>query len=442
MKRSALHGAIALLPLWALPALAQPPPPAAGRPSWLAEASLAVQETRDDNVLFQGLGPLANRDSYVTSITAAARVRLPFFSPRSKLMLGYAPEIVRYGEESDQDHENHVFQLGAGGRVGAESWELKSELTFTNGSDLARDWSSPLGFPRSPVIGGPEYRQRTENLEYKGAAMWRHALGPRWFVRPRLQWWGADFRTEQRVNDIPDPDNTFYGNYVDRSDVHGGVDVGRSIAPGVFLTLGYRVGTQDQGPLAGSPFQYDNDYQVVLFGIEGAAGERIRYSLQAGPDFRSYGTRVRDGEDRTPVEVYADGKAQVGLSAKTDLSLMLKLFKFMPGGGAGAMHMRLGNLELRHAASERVDLKAGFRVYGGSLRKPDPRGTDWLFTGYGGIGWSAAAHVRLGVDYLVDAGRSEADDFYATPGGLVPGPNGSGREYDRHLVSASVQVSL
>ena len=412
-------------------------------PPWLGEIGLRLSVVYDDNLYFQDLGDLANRASLVLSLQPSFSFRIldPTGPDDDRLNLVYEPELVRYGESAEQGHETHRLFLAGGQRAAEVSWELRNELLVTSGNRLAQEWPSPLGLPRSPVIGGPEFRSRTANNEVKGRFSARYSLGSGWFVGPRSEWWASDFRTEQRANRIPDPRGAFYGNYVDRANFNAGVELGRRIAPNTRVKVGYLLGVQDQGSLVDSPWKYDNTYQVLLLGIEGEPSPRLSYSLEAGPDFRSYGSSIRPNEDPHPVEIYLNGRASWRTS-HTRVSGLLRLFKFMPGGGGGAMAMRLGNVEVERDLASRLCLRGALNVYGGAVAPPDPRGTDWLLTATLGAAWRYSPSVELAFDYLYDRGVSEEDDFYETPVGTIPGPNGSGREYTRRLFTVSVNWTL
>jgi hypothetical protein len=422
-----------------------PPDGGDSRPAWLQSIRLELSAAHDDNVYFQQLGELANRSSLVTSIRPGLTLALlppREDAPQRHLRLSYSPEIVRYPSWSEQDHENHAIGLSFGDATLSATWKLENEIVLTAGRGTAQEWPSPLGLPRSPVIGGPEFRSRTANHEIRGRIDVTLRSGERWFLRPRAQWWATDFRTEQRPIEIPNPDDTFYGNYVDRADLHGGFDLGIVAAPKTFLTVGYRIGVQSQGELAGSPYRYDNHYHVVLLGIEGSPSERLTYGLQIGPDFRSYGTSVRPDEDRNPIVPHALGRIAWSVDERTDLTGLVRLFRFMPGGGAGAMAMTLARATVTHRLSSSFSVSGGLRVFGGSLDPPDPRGTDWLFSGLAGLTWSGPERLEVSLSYRRDAGRSEEADVYDTPAGPIPGPNGSGREYDRNVVSLSAAFDL
>jgi hypothetical protein len=416
-----------------------------GRPVWLGEVGFELSVSHDDNVYFQDLDDLSDRSSLVVSVKPRFVFRI--LRPKeqgsgARLGLVYAPEFVRYPSWSEQGHETHRVLLSYDRSTPTTRWRLVNELLVTEGRRVAQDWPSPLGLPRSPVIGGPEFRSRTANNEIRGRTSVRKTVGERWFVRPRAEWWASDFRTEQRETPIPNPADTFYGNYVDRASFTAGFDVGRRIGPRTYLTTGYLLGIQDQGQLVGSPYQYDNHFQVLLIGIEGAPSDRLSYSLQVGPDFRSYGSAIRPGDDPHPTEIYLDGRLLWKATVKTSAEGRMRQFKFMPGGGQGAMAMTLVDLELRREIVDELSLAGGVEVFRGSLAEPDPRGTDWLFTAWMRLTWRESDSRELSLGVLLDDGQSEAEDFYETPIGVIPGPNGSGREYTRRIVTASVKITL
>ena len=102
-----------------------------------------------------------------------------------------------------------------------------------------------------------------------------------------------------------------YQNYVDRSDVNGGLDLGYKVVTNVAVTLGYRYGSQFQQQfpttITTDSHYSSSTYQRVLLGVEGKLCSWLDVKLAGGPDFRDYNPNT-PVTDLHPTKYYRGGR--------------------------------------------------------------------------------------------------------------------------------------
>lgn len=401
----------------------------AGNTNLVFKAELLVKETYDSNVYLQDVDPYAAladaveafEESFVTAVTP--RVALDWKPlPAFNLAASYAPEVVRYHSASSEDHVAHRWGLNLGGKFKDTAWDLPNSLTWIDGSEVGPTFGTKDG---PPAIGGIPMRDRREALIYRNSFRLTHPIGKDFFVRPVTSIYIHDFGTD--VRDVRT--NPFYENYVDRSDYNFGLDVGRSVSATAKAFLGYRFGFQvEPTSIPGAPWNYDNNYNRVLGGLEGTLAPWLKVAAALGPDFRSFTGDTRKGSDDHHVRLWVDATVTF-LPTKSD-SIVASVKQYeQPAFGSPSVYEDITyDLLWRHKFSAKLSASAGFRAYGGDWAVPVSR-EDWIFTPSGSVNWSITPHLSADLAYSYDWVDSVV-------------PDKPGREFTRHLGSVALKYSF
>ena len=254
------------------------------KPAWIKELSLAVHESNDSNVFAQNAGKLANKPSWLTTLSPKLGLDFaPLLGSPALLQvasLDYAPDFVFYHNTPDQTYSAHRLITGLKGKDDAFSYNLDNAFTFIDGKDLA-----PL-FPQGvSAFGSAVARDRLRQIQERSNISLRYDVESV-FLRPTASLLYYNSQTQ-----LHDPVGSFagYQNYPDRYDVNGGADLGYKIDSANAVTLGYRYGHQEQQilPWDAHKTTASNDYQRLLAGFEGKPVKWLTLQFQAGPDFRN-----------------------------------------------------------------------------------------------------------------------------------------------------------
>jgi hypothetical protein len=388
------------------------------------EASATLRETFDSNVYLQDVEPsplVPNalrpfQESFIT--TFMPRLGLNYRPmPAFGAVISYSPEVNFYHAEPSEDHVTHRGLVNLSGRIRDIVWELPNSLTWIDGNTVGPTFGTP-GAP--PAIGGVPLRDRRAAFIYRGGVRLNFARDP-WLVRPVMNGYVHDFLTEQRT----DPG---YVNYIDRSDINGGLDLGYQVYEKTYLLAGYRYGFQNQSRVVNSAFRYDNEYHRALLGIEGQPASWIRLGISVGPDFRSFGARTAPAFDRDRTVVFVDSTVTIIPAATDTITFTARRLAQPAYGSPTAYEDILYELAWRHTFSERFATTAGFRAYVGDWFLPVER-EDWIYTPNGALIYTHNQHISAELGYSYDWVDSKV-------------PNTAGREYTRHLVSLGVRYNF
>ena len=308
------------------------------------KADLTFKETYDDNVYlldtaaYPYLTPPPNsliaspkKGSMVTTVTPS--INLTYLArPGFSATLSYAPDMAWYESTPSQNYVAHRANLNFTGKIGEASYEWLNSSIWTEGSNISLTTMRP-GDCRA--IGGIPMRDRCDAALYRDNIKVTIPIG-NWFFRPVLTSYVHDFQTEQQVNLAANKNNFVYDNYIDRWEVSGGMDVGYAVMDKTKLFVGYRYGHQSQGTVLkegaalGSVITntspYDNNYQRLLAGIEGAPVPWLKLAVKTGPDMREWLDTTPAGFDRGKTLWYVDGQITV-LATKED-NCTVKMTRF------------------------------------------------------------------------------------------------------------------
>jgi hypothetical protein len=243
-------------------------------------------------------------------------------------------------------------------------------------------------------------------------------------VRPVAAAYVHDFHTLQK----PNPPGSVYQNYADRNDFNGGVDIGSKVAKELYVTVGYRYGSQDQGGLLGSAFQYDNTYHRVLIGIEGQPFEWLKLAVAAGPDFRSFASTTPATFDRSHTHLFIDGSATITLGKQDTVVATAKRFEQPGYGGASVYDDTTYDLTWKHKVDDQWSFGAGFKALNWDFVAPVNRGEWWLGPS-AQVAYAINKHFTAEAAYGYDQVTSDT-------------PSTEGRESKRHIVSVGVRYTF
>lgn len=424
------------------------------KPDWLTEVSLAVKESYDDNVfMLANVQPgMPLESSWITTISP--KVGFDFApllgqpSPIEKLSLVYAPDFGIYPNLSSETYGAQRITNAIAGKFGAASFTVDNGLAFIDGSDQGPTFRLPSGKKEDyNVFAVTAARERRLQVQ-DGARVVLQYDAEKFFVRPTASLLFYDLMTAWHNNGSgTGPATPGYINYVDRTDVNGGLDAGYKITPNLVATLGYRYGHQYQQSFPynintlqvnGQQAQSSSDYQRVLIGLEGRACEWLTLKLSGGPDFRAYNIAA-PVDDRYPINYYDEAVVTAAIASNQSLSFGCKHWQWVSSIGrlpyAETCYMmayhwnplpKLGlDLSTKYADQ---DYTCGSAVLtkGASLRN------DAMFTMAGGIGYALNPNLSASLTYSYDLGRNLQDSVATS----------EYRDFDHQVVSLGVKFGF
>ncbi len=390
--------------------------PLAATSPWKFSASAAVKETYDNNIYLQSVTPLANRESFVTTVMPSVGIAYKS-SDAFVASLSYTPEVNVFHSEPEEDFSLHRVLLNLTGKSGQTAWEIANTFVAIDGSDIAPTYSGPGG---SPATGGVAVRDRRDAMVERGQFKLTHTMGD-WFLRPVVAGYLHDFQMVQK-------NAAGYQNYADRDDLNGGLDAGRSVGKATWLVAGYRYGAQQQAQVfpAINPVHYDSTYHRALFGLEGQPWNWLKFALSLGPEFRRYGGVVAPGfADVDETYLYVDSSLTLTPTKADTITLSAKRFEQPGMGGRSAYVDGTYDLAIRHKLSEKFTVGCGVRGYNTDFLEPVLR-QDWIVSANGLVSYTFNKNLNAEVSYAYESGMSDV-------------PDTSGREYTRSLFALGVK---
>lgn len=386
---------------------------------WTPSASLALKEEYDNNVFLQEQGPLANRDSFVTTLIPSVGIKYSA-DPGFVVQTSYAPEIVRFHSESHENYVLHRASLGLGGKGESTEWEWQNSLIDIEGPGESLIMAGPGGVG---AAGAPRVRDRRDAAIYRGGAKLTQSIG-KVLVRPVISAYVHDFQAEQRTT-------PGYVNFVDRRDINGGVDLGTTVLPGLRGFVGYRFGEQDQARLFQYPEEYDSVYHRVLFSFEGTPRPWLKLSATLGPEFRRFGDSVPASfavKNQDEQNLYLDCTASFIVAPSDTITVTVKQFE-QPGFGGRATYEDLSyDLSWQHKFGSRATTVLTGRAYNTDFTYPAQR-DDWVLSAAFTVSWSFSASLQAEVSMLYEDGESRI-------------PNTDARDYDREVVALGLRYKF
>ena len=372
------------------------------------DASIAAKEMFDSNIMLQSRGPDANKGGAITAITPAVGLTLKNpLSLSGNLRFDYAATIYRFHTLEEESHTDHQFGVKFSGTNDRWSYESSFSALMVVGEHESYRYFSADGIP---ALGTPGIRDRRSQLLLRANDKLQYTADS-WFARPVLNFYSVDFHIMQSTK-------SHYVNYVDRSDMNGGVDLGIKLPQNLWGVVGYRFGYQDQGTVLTSHVYAANTYQRVLIGAEGSPFSWLKFNVLAGPDFRDF-TNDAPAALQTDPRLYVEGSATATFSKDDELAMTAK--RWILPSSCGKTVYADSNYELtyRHNFTSNLIGRVGMRVCGGEWEMPTHR-FDWAYMPKATLEYKFNKHLSTEIGYEFDAARS-ADRTLA------------GRDYDRSL---------
>jgi hypothetical protein len=322
------------------------------KPEWLPQLSLGVTQSYDDNIFgVSGLG-MPKQEAWITKISVGMGVDFaPLFDkdgPIKELLLNYTPDFVFFEipenrapyNEPSQSYDAHKFGTVLKGAEGAFSFSLDNAFLYNDGSRQAETYA----LNQSGAPG--ELDKYRNNFAHAMARERLNQMQDRETTALRYDWDPAFIRLTDSVLDYNM--NTYwhntaagdgyvgYVNYVKRSDVNGGFDLGSKLTPDLAITLGYRYGSQYQqkfpGYITSDGHYSSSDYQQVLLGAEGKPWKWLEFKMAGGPDFRDYNPNAPVPELH-PVKYFGEASFKANITANQTLTFKYKQWEWVQSSG-------------------------------------------------------------------------------------------------------------
>ena len=385
--------------------------------NWKFAASATVKETFDSSVYLQSETSQADRESLVTSFLPQAGFQWNP-TPSFNASASYAPEAAFYHSESTEDFVAHRATVGMSGKSKHTAYDAAASVVFIDGSDVGPTWTGPGG---APATGGPAVRDRRDAAVFRSAFRVTQNFG-RWFVRPAASLYIHDFQTEHRST-------PGYQNYVDRSEVLGGCDLGFRLNEKSSVSAGYRYGSQNQARFLAFRDQFDNTFHRILAGMDGQLAPWLKVSIVLGPEFRLYCDAGSASLGyRNEVNFFVDAAVTISPSTSDTITVSAKQFK-QPGFGGKSVYEDLTyDASWKHKLTGRWTAGIGARAYNTDFLEPVTR-NDWVLSPNGFVNCAVNKHLNVEASYSFERG-------------LTHDVNSSGREYTRHLVALGVRYTF
>jgi len=436
------------------------------QPAWLTEASIAIRGGYDNNVFMSGCDPryLPVYAGPVPGSVTAEKNHGSFFemlTPKvaadfAKLLGGdnlvqtltfsYAPDFVAYDDAPSEDYIAHRLAATIVLKCHDLAFALDEGFTDIEGRKYAATYPGKY----FSSYGHGFVRERRDQFQDRTTATLTYDQES-WFFRPTASLLGYDLHTDLIA--IPSSSvNYGYLNYVDRSDLNGGADLGYKLNKDLAVTLGYRAGEQYQQrlPFAIDPYGQtsDNDYQRVLLGIEGKLTSWLSGKLQAGPDFRSYDAAAPVRE-HDPVTFYGEGVLTAIASAYDTIAFNYRQWRWVSSTGCVPYNDNTFGLTYKHQFTDRLMGRLGFCVQSSDYNvgevisaTPIPNyRNDWMYTAAAGVQYALTSRITLDLAYAATLGRNAQGDadLSQASGSQLPATK---REFDDQVVSLGVQYKF
>jgi hypothetical protein len=403
---------------WGLPA----------KPAWLTDLSLTVKEGYDDNIYASGIAPLQKHSSFFTGVSPKMSLNLaPVIngSPTvtdglDTLSIGYTGDYTWYATGGNEDNQIHNVPTAIKGKYEAFSYNLENSFRYVDGNRMGIAYPDGNSAYATAIL-----RERREQIQDRTKAVFRYDF-EKFFIRPTASFLYYDLMTYQ-FGPVP-ADKKGYQNYVDRYDVNGGLDFGYKINNNLAATIGYRRGAQYQDKVLATDLDASNDYNRVLFGLEGKPFKWMKFEASLGPDFHDY-TANSGFSDTDLTRLYADIGMVFDISSKDALSLKYKRWQWVSSTGKAAYEDSALEVNYKRKLLQKLGVEVGLRV-GESFYHPPTMRDDWMYTMNGGLRYAFNSHLSADLDYSVDLGRNGLDDLAAE----------ANREFARQIVSLALRV--
>jgi hypothetical protein len=389
--------------------------------------SLGLSERYDSNVMLQDQGAQANQDSFVTSVLPVVGGRLTGegTTPYS-VCLKYAPDFTFFHDLSRESYLRHIglFDFDVTHKGFSADGDVRAQ--YTDGTTAPPVWGTTAEGDQVPSLGATEVRGRRRNMYFASGVCGRQEIGNT-FVRGALDARIWDFMTEDTF--VP---GLVIQNYYDRSDINGGVDFGGQVNRWVEPFIGYRIGHQDQEYRANAPsYSYANTYHRFLVGLTSKPVDWLSLKGEIGPSIHFFdGSTLPAGTHTQQDYLYFLASATVELATNTTFKVAAgqHLLPASAGNGVFQNLTASGTLDHRFSSKWRGSFRFGFTDYdfNATFDRRDQR-----FLPEARLQYTFNQHLSAAAWYS-----------YTWTSNLEDVPNGSRREYTRHIAGIGIKATF
>jgi len=431
------------------------------KPLWLSDLSLGVKESYDDNVLLvAGENPgLPPQSSWITTVSPKVGFNFaPLLGRQTTLQtlsFVYSPDFAIYHDASAESYNAHRLGNTIKGKVADFSFLLDNAFLFNDGSRTAPTYAlnqSAMGLDQadksSSAFATAAPRERRKQIQDRATLTFQYELG-RFFIRPTATLLYYDLMTDWHNGALAPYKG--YQNYVDRSDVNGGADLGYKLTSTLAVTLGYRSGHQHQQafPSAINPatYQSSSDYQRVLLGLEGKPWKWLNVKLAGGPDFRAYNATA-PVDDLHLTTYYGEALLTASLTTNQTLTVTYKQWQWVSSIGRLPYFDSSYALNYHWNATKQLGFDLGGKFLEADYTSASANKTDNAcirddaeYSFSAGVSYAFTPHFGVNVTYAYDLGRNLEGNL-PTTGNPSAAATAGYRDFDRQMVSFAAQYKF
>jgi hypothetical protein len=396
------------------------------KPDWLPQLSLGVSEGHDDNLLGVSGNGLKPQSSWYTTISPAIGFNFaPLLgnqAPFQALSLNYTPDFAFYHEAPAENYDAHRFGAAIKGAVDDFSFSLTNGFLYNDGSKIAPTYAlnqlsgaaaNQFDKFRNQFANTPERDRRNQIQEHEATVLQYDV--DKAFIRAVSSL--LDYNMDSVFHNTSIAPYKGYQNYVDRSDVNGGADLGYRVTTNVALTLGYRYGSQFQQQfpksISSDSHYSSSTYQQGLFGLETKPFNWLSAKLAGGPDFRDYNPQT-PVYDLHPTKYYGEAAVTATITSSQSLTFNYKQWNWVSATGYVPEFDSSYILNYHWNATRQWGFDLGGQLleadYTGGYDKagtaPSVR-SDRLYSLAPGVTYAFTPHLSTTVSYDLDAGNNE-----------------------------------
>jgi len=388
--------------------------------------SLDLTERYDGNVMLQDQGGQAGQDSFVTSVLplVGGRMTGEGQAPYS-VCLKYAPDFTFFHDLSRETYLRHIGLFDFDVKHKGFSADGVVRAQYTDGTTAPPIWGTTADGDQVPALGATEVRGRRRNMYFASKLCGHQQIG-KFEVRGVFDARIWDFMTEDTF--VP---GLVIQNYYDRSDISGGFDFGIKVHPSVEPSVGYRFGHQDQEYRANLPsYSYANNYHRFLVGLSSKPVDWLALKGEIGPSIHFFdASTVPAGTETQQDYLYFLASATVQLATNTTFEVATGRH-VLPASAGNGLFQNLtasGTLDHRFSPKWRGCFRFAFTDYdfNATFTRHDQR-----FIPEARLEYAFNKHFSAAAWYA-----------YEWTTNLEDVPNGSRREYTRHIAGIGIKAT-
>lgn len=423
------------------------------KPAWMTDLSLGFKGSYDNNIYGVSGNGLQPEGSWVNTTSPKVGFNFaPLLGGQpglQALSLSYAPDLVQYLNAPAEDYEAHKMGAGIKGSFGDFSFSLDNAFLYNEGNKMGIDYAlNQLSGKKANqddkyrnTFAQAMVRERRDQIQDRAAAVLQYDVG-KVFVRPTSSF--LDYNLDTAFENTKKAPYLGYQNWVDRSDVNGGLDLGYKLTASLAATLGYRYGSQFQQQFAKditTDLHYaSSTYQRWLMGLEGKPCSWLEVKMSAGPDFRNFNPDA-PVTDYHPVEFYGDAAVTATITTHQNVTLNYKQWQWVSSTGFVPDYESSYGINYHWSATKKWGFDLGGKIQeqnylGNDYAGSEPsRRADRMYSVMAGVSYAFDTHFSAGLNYSIDV----ADSVLASlPAALEP----AYRNFTHEVISLGVSCKF